>query len=234
MSGKLLFPELEDLSGDHRPMMVRAAAELFIERVVAFRESIDGRAVIVFPALIKERPPPATPETEDGQVYVVRGLTQRVYPALVVMLGYSPSYTRAHHWRRQAEYVNRHGHVCGFREVSTDDAQLELQLYFGVDTPVFARDRFRGLFEEILFARDVDVRRYPPVVCSSCSTRQERATVVRRIDRGRGFIVCEECGFRLDLPQEAARVPGARSRARSSRIGNTARCARPTSAPWSP
>jgi len=37
-------------------------------------------------------------------------------------------------------------------------------LYYGKSTPHFARTRFQGLFEEILFTRNVAVNKYAPVL----------------------------------------------------------------------
>jgi hypothetical protein len=38
----------------------------------------------------------------ESTVYVATGQVENVYPALVVLLGYSPSYQRTSQWRKQA------------------------------------------------------------------------------------------------------------------------------------
>ena len=57
------------------------------------------------PGLIKQKRPlqddlPATDDTS----YVVRGRVENLYASLVVLLGYTPSFTRINQWQNQAQY----------------------------------------------------------------------------------------------------------------------------------
>src|SRR5262249_35357906 len=65
----------------------------------------------------------------------------------------------------------------------------------------------QGLFEDFLRRRDVEIRRFPRVQCSNCSYAQERATIVRRLNQGRTYVGCEECGQRIELPPATALAP---------------------------
>ena len=79
-------------------------------------------------------------------------------------------------------------------------------LYYRKNTPEFVRSRFQGLFEEILHARSVTFKRYPPIVCPQCGRQQERSTVMKRIQEGRTFLFCVEDAEKISLPQTTGRI----------------------------
>lgn len=72
-------------------------------------------------------------------------------------------------------------------------------LYNGDRLPPDGRKQFQELFEQFLYQRDVEVTRFPPVVCPQ-GHRQERATVIKRVREGKRFVHCEECGEKTGLP----------------------------------
>jgi hypothetical protein len=88
-----------------------------------------------------------------------------------VLSSYAPSFQRINQWRKQAQYETVRGEICGFKLANDDAGELELVLYYGKDAPQFVRARFQGLFEVILFTRNVAVNKYGVVkkqvpVCS--------------------------------------------------------------------
>ncbi len=202
------FLEVEDLSDDERDTLLNAVTELFLKRNICFRESVDNQTFLIFPSLIFDRPPRMTgdAETVESTVYVVTGQVENVYPALVVLLGYSPSYQRTSQWRKQAQYETRRGEICGFKLANDDPGELELVLYYAKRAPDFARRRFQGLFEEILYTRNVSVKQYPPIFCPKCGRQQERSTIIRRIQHGETFLFCEQDGEKISLPQVVDRL----------------------------
>ncbi len=202
------FRDVEDLSDDERDTLLNAVTELFLKRNICFRESVDNQTFLIFPSLIFDRPPRMTgdAETVESTAYVVTGQVENVYPTLVVLLGYSPSYQRTYQWRKQAQYETRRGEICGFKLANDDPGELELVLYYAKHTPDFARRRFQGLFEEILYTRNVSVKQYPPVFCPKCRRQQERRTIIRRIQHGETFLFCEQDGEKISLPQVVERL----------------------------
>lgn len=66
--------------------------------------------------------------------------------------------------------------------------------------PEFGRSKFQGLFEEFLYQRDVEVTRFPPVICPN-GHRQERAAVVNILDEGAASMFCARCGQPIALPE---------------------------------
>ena len=55
------------------------------------------------------------------------------------------------------------------------------------------------MFEQFLYQRELDVTRFPPVVCPQ-GHRQKRATVIERVRQRKLFMFCDECGDRIALP----------------------------------
>ena len=131
------FPELEKLSPDERDILLDSAALLFLEHNVCFRETdpLNGKSFLVFPELINLKKPLLEDEqpTEDGAAYTVSGAVENVYASLVVLLGYTQTFTRTDQWRSHARYEVGDRLICGFRQEDERDGELDFVLYFGAD-----------------------------------------------------------------------------------------------------
>jgi len=197
------FQEVENLSEDERDILLNAATELFLDRNICFRESVDNQTFLIFPSLIADRPPRMIEDTEliEDVTYVVTGLIENLYPALVVLLGYAPSFQRMNQWRKQARYETVRGEICGFKQTNDEPGELELVLYYAKNTPEFVRDRFQGLFEEILHTHNVTISRFAPISCPKCGRQQEHSTIIRLIQEGEKFLFCPKDGKKISLPK---------------------------------
>jgi hypothetical protein len=201
LTGGYSFSELEKLSTDERDILLDSAALLFIEHNVCFRETdpLGGQSYLVFPELINLKKPVEDEQpTADGVAYTVSGAIENVYASLVVLLGYTQTFTRTNQWQNQARYVMGDGSICGFRQESNRDGELELVLYFGASVPKPGQKVFEGLFESFLARRNVTVFRYEPVFCPGGHTIN-RAVVRERLRGAKGFAFCAECGERAIL-----------------------------------
>jgi hypothetical protein len=118
----------------------------------------------------------------------------------VVLLGYTQTFTRTDQWRSQARYEVRDGLICGFRQDTEREGELDLVLYFGTNVGRPVRTLFQGLFESFLARRNLSVFRYEPVVCSN-GHALNRAVVRDQLRKGSTFAFCPECGERLTLPK---------------------------------
>lgn len=206
LAGEYAFPELAGLEERERDVLLDAAAVLFIEHNLCFRETLGAQTLLIFPALINQkRPVIEEVETVDDASYRVTGAVENVYAALVVQLGYTNTFSRTNQWQNQAEYETARGDVCGFRQVNEREGETELVLYYAKEK-AGARPLFQGLFEEFLRGRDVDVTKFPPVQCPKCGYRQQRTEVVKRIGEGKGFLFCGDCGKKIALPKEGEHV----------------------------
>ncbi len=200
LQGKFQFDELAGLSPTETQILLDAAILRFLEHNICFRETLNDDTLLIFPGLIKQKRPlqDDLPSTDDIS-YVVRGRVENLYASLVVLLGYTPSFTRINQWQNQAQYEMGENEICSFRLIEDREGEIEVVLYYGHRLPAHGRTQFQELFEQFLYQRDVEVTRFPPVVCPE-GHRQERATIIKRVREGKRFVHCEECGARTDLP----------------------------------
>jgi small GTP-binding protein len=203
LSGQYSIPELDGLARAERDILVDSAAALFLEHNVCFRETdpLNGRSYLVFPELINLKKPLLDEEpTDDGMAYTASGAVENVYASLVVLLGYTATFTRTNQWRNQARYEVEGGLACGFRLESEREGELDLVLSFGRAVQAPIRTVFQGLFESFLGRRDLTVLRFEPVVCSQ-GHPLNRAVLRERAAANQPFAFCPNCGEKLSLPK---------------------------------
>lgn len=201
------FPELKTLQPNERDVLLDAAALLFLEHNVCFRETDPLRMepYLVFPELINLKKPPDEAAAEDGAAYTVSGPTENVFASLVVLLGYTHAFTRTAQWHNNARYEVGDGLTCGFRQEGERDGELDFVLCFGPNVGLPVRTLFQGLFESFLARRNLTVMRYEPVRCSNgqCGRLLDRLVVRNRLKEGKTFTFCSDCGEKLPLPTMA-------------------------------
>jgi small GTP-binding protein len=202
LRGGYRFPELDGLTEEEQKTLLDAATALFLGRNLCFRETFSEQTLLAFPSLINEK----RPRSEEAEIledvsYRVSGAVENVYATLVVLLGYTNTFIRTNQWQNQAQYQLGANEVCGFRQATEHEGEIELVLYYGTKTPEDVRLLFQGMFERFLRRREVSVVRYPPVVCPQCDTRQQRAVVMEQIQRGRSSFFCPECGHEIPIPK---------------------------------
>jgi TIR domain len=215
LAGDYTLLELTVLPHDQREILLDAAVELFIRHNICFREAIGGTSLLVFPALINQGMPVSDSIVrEEDTSFVINGVSENVYAALVVLLGYTNILARKAQWRRQAEYELDPGELCGFQLVREDDGELEIVLYFSPETPEVSRRFFRAQVERIISRRKVTYLRIEQVRCS-CGYLQDRGSVHKRLLAAKDFIHCGDCGTRLQLAGATSVSPVDDSMARS-------------------
>ena len=200
LQGKYPFDELVGLAPAEQQILLDAAVLRFLGHNICFRETLNEENLLIFPALIKQKRPlqDDLPSTDDIS-YVVRGRVENLYASLVVLLGYTPSFTRINQWQNQAQYEMGDGEICGFRLIEDREGEIELVLYYGDRMPEAGRVKFRELFEQFLHQRDVNVARFPPVVCPN-GHRQKRAAVMEAVRERLPSLYCYKCGKQTELP----------------------------------
>jgi hypothetical protein len=205
LAGGYDFPELKGLHEGERDVLLDSAALLFLEHNVCFRETDPFRMepYLVFPELIYlKKPPEEEQATEDGVAYTVSGPTENVFASLVVLLGYTHTFTRTAQWQNNARYEVGERLVCGFRQEAERDGELDFVLCFGPTVGPPVRTLFQGLFESFLGRRNLTVLRYEPVHCSKSHTLN-RAVVREALQHGEENAFCSKCGEKLTLPKMA-------------------------------
>jgi hypothetical protein len=204
LSGGYKLAELEKLFPDERDVLLDSAAALFLEHNVCFRETdpLTSQTYLVFPELINLKRPAieeAQP-VEDGVAYTVTGAVENVYASLVVLLGYTHTFTRTNQWQNQARYEVGEKLVCGFRQEAEREGELQFVLNYGTDVGAPIRTLFQSLFESFLARRNLTVLRYEPVACSN-GHQLNRAVVREQVAAGADFAFCARCGDKVSLPK---------------------------------
>ena len=146
LQGKYPFDELAGLSPAESQILLDAAILRFLEHNICFRETLGDETLLIFPGLIKQKRPlqDDLPSTDDIS-YVVRGRVENLYASLVVLLGYTPSFTRINQWQNQAQYEMDEGEICGFRLIEDREGEIELVLYYGDRMPASGRTQVSGI-----------------------------------------------------------------------------------------
>jgi small GTP-binding protein len=200
LQGKYPFDELAGLSPAESQILLDAAILRFLQHNICFRETLGNETLLIFPGLIKQKRPlqDDLPSTDDIS-YVVRGRVENLYASLVVLLGYTPSFTRINQWQNQAQYEMGEGEICGFRLIEDREGEIELVLYYGDQMPAGGRVKFQELFEQFLYHRDVEVTPFPPVVCAN-HHQQKRNAVMEAVRERLLSMFCYRCGNQIDLP----------------------------------
>jgi small GTP-binding protein len=105
LRGAYPFDELAGLSAAESQILLDAAILRFLQHNICFRETLGDETRLIFPGLIKQKRPlkDDLPAADDIS-YVVRGRVENLYASLVVLLGYTPSFTRINQWQNQAQY----------------------------------------------------------------------------------------------------------------------------------
>jgi len=124
-----------------------------------------------------------------------------VYAALVVLLGYTSTFTRTNQWHNHARYVVGDGLVCGLRKEAEREGELDFVLYFGATVGAPIRTLFQSLFESFLAlaSRELTIYRYDVVRCAK-SHQINRAVVREQLADGADYAFCGRCGQRAVLP----------------------------------
>ncbi len=206
LAGGYVFPELADLSEEERAILLDSAALLFLEHNVCFRETdpLSMESYLVFPELINlKKPVGEYKPIEEGATYTVRGATENVFASLVVLLGYTHTFTRTDQWQNHARYEVGDGLACGFRQDAERDGELDFVLYFGLTVPRPVRTLFQSLFENFLARRNLTVIRYESIRCSN-GHQLNKAVIRELLQSGEESVFCPKCGEKLALPKEKA------------------------------
>ena len=205
LAGGYGFRELEGLQEDEGEALLDAAAGLFLARHIAFRETVQENSVLVAPSLINEkRPKDEAAGTTDDVSYRVSGAVENVYASLVVQLGYTDEFQRdQQRWQNHAQFEIAKKQICGFRQATEGEGEIELVLYYSEAVPAEARRLFQATFERFLRRLQVEVKRIPVVDCTKCARRQPRGTVIENIEGNESSFFCSKCGTELKTPAAA-------------------------------
>ncbi|MBX6752326.1 MAG: hypothetical protein IRY85_22140, partial [Micromonosporaceae bacterium] len=166
LAGEYRFPELDGLSTTERTLLLDSAVVMFLARNVCFRSAdpLSNRTYLVFPELINLHRPTYADHApvEEAIAYGVTGAVENLYASIVVILGYTNTFSRTDQWRNHARYTVGDGLECELRVETEGPGELTLVVSFGRDVPDRIRALFQGLVESLLDRRDLVVAGVPP------------------------------------------------------------------------
>lgn len=230
LSGEDRFSEVMALSVADREVLIDTAVRRFLERNIAFRQvdPLTLRVFLVFPQLIDlDKPPTPGEHMRDGPVYTATGAVENLYASLVVLLGYTGTFTHSDQWRHHARYVVGDGLVCGFRMESASDAEVAFTLYFAPGVDAHIQILFQGLFESLLVRPNLTVRRMADARCVKGHLLDRSAVLASRA-RGVAQLACPICGETgelkyLELPSPLTEEEATHLRRERRRVDDRAR-----------
>ncbi len=209
LQGVFQFPELSRIAEEQQKLLIESAITRLIDHHICFRERYGVDDLLIFPSLIRQKRPSITDSVFDDVSYIATGNVKDIYPALVVLLGYTNSFKRFNLWQNQVqyEYEDKEYQVCGFKLDQEQAEEIELVLYYGDRMPEKGRRSFQELFELFISQREVQVQRFPPVVCPE-GHLQARTSMIKRSIEEKYYAFCNECGKRFEIPKiEALEKP---------------------------
>jgi small GTP-binding protein len=209
LAGRYRPSELEALSETDRDVLLDAVIVRFLDRNICFRQTdpLTSRVYLVFPGLINMRKPSidGDPPVEDGVAYTARGSVQNLYASLVVLLGYTATFTRTNQWRDHARYVVGQDMICGFRLEAEREGEVDFVLYFGTSVGAPIRTLFQSLFESFLAGGNLEVGRFTPVICAN-GHQLNRSAVREQVAKRNPSMFCPDCGERATIPSVDAPI----------------------------
>ena len=212
LRGEVATRGTEQLSTEDRIVLINAAVVLFLRHNICFRQTVDTDTLLIFPALINQKPPLLAPDDiVEFMTYRISGAVENVYAALVVQLGYTGAFKRTNQWQNQAEYETLAGAMCGFRQTAESEGEIEMVLYHSKRNPG-GRPLFQVLFETFLATREVVVRKFGAAECGRCGDRPDRSEIIRRVNAGKTQMFCSECGYSIALAEDGGLAGGAARR----------------------
>lgn len=195
------FIEVASLSSLEREILLDTTILLFIKHAICFRTSFNSAPLLIFPSLINEKRPLIDEvEVFEDVSYKVSGPVENVYASLVVLLGYTNIFVRSNQWQNQAQYQVSEGELCGFKQISNIENEIEFVLYYSANVLAHNKSLFQGLFERFLSKRELTIHKYVPVSCDNCREPLDRNVMMLQISKQRFFSHCNNCGAKLKLP----------------------------------
>lgn len=217
LRGDYQFPEVAGLAPAEAGMLIDGVAQSFLAHNVCFRETLGSTTFLIFPSLINQRKPAlGSDKTVDDVSYVISGAVETIYASLVVLLGYTNTFTRTNQWQNQAQYEIASGDICGIRQTSERDGDIHIVHYYSERSRPQTRALFQALFESFLEDRQVNYFKYAVVQCTECGYTAEREEVIRRTKGSKTFIFCGECGAKIILTGNV--IPSATSTTSHSKV----------------
>ncbi|MGC8774488.1 MAG: DUF4365 domain-containing protein [Chlorobaculum sp.] len=194
------FTGVDQLPRPDEELLLRAMVQTFLDHSLCIAEETPHGRQLVFPSQYRrERDIPKEPDVFVS--YAFNGEWQTIWTTLVVRLWYGNDFRHKELWRNAAEFASSRGHLLGLKiDNRQGEGEATISLFFDVATPDDLKVIFIEYVHRHLARYGCNVTRDRRYVCTACGKRVTDLDAVRkRLDAGKGFIICQECDEKVPL-----------------------------------
>jgi small GTP-binding protein len=148
----------------------------------------------------------------EGQAlfFEFEGPIEKIYATLAVRLSRSGLFVKKGLWKDAITYTARPGGECGLFQEVIDEGRARLILFFKPQTTELTRFYFEDFVAQHLQRSAISgsVQRFRLFTCPEPTCREPilHSTVVKRRERGFNWLLCSNCGTRVDLSDREERL----------------------------
>jgi small GTP-binding protein len=198
---------------EHEVLLLLAMIEDMLRQELALLERTPDGNYLVFPSeatrVNEEMPDP------EGKtlIFEFEGSVRNIYATLTVRLSRSGLFRKKALWKDAITYTTpRVGGLCGLFLQPIGEGRARLTLFFDSKASEETRFHFEDYIENHLQRGAIpgSVRRFRLFICPEPSCREPipHTTVLKRRRRGFDWLLCSNCGTRIDLADREERLSG--------------------------
>jgi small GTP-binding protein len=204
LSGDLTYhSSMARLQADEERFVLLAMHQILVERGLCLREQTERGPLLVFPSYYRRERPELVGHPAVLVSYHFNGFLDDIYATLVVRLHHTQSFQQDQLWRYAADFKTFTGKQLGVKLTRLAEGSGELEVYFDPTIAMDAKIIFSKYAHEHLLQNGRAVVRLRHYVCPHCGTPvKNREVAMRRLEEGRGNILCVSCEDRIPLWDE--------------------------------
>lgn len=197
---------------DQEVILLLAVIQDLLRHELALREETVEGTYLVFPSQCT-RVNYELPDPEGkALVFDFEGSIQNIYVTLAVRLASSELFAKKELWNDAITYTARVGGICGMFLQQIGDGRGRLTLFFDQQATEETRFHFENYIENHLQRRAIpgSIHRSRFFTCPEPSCREpvSASIVQKRRARGLNWLICSNCGTRVELADRAERLTG--------------------------
>ncbi|HEX7735566.1 MAG TPA: TIR domain-containing protein [Ktedonobacteraceae bacterium] len=191
-------------------ILLLAVIQDLLRYELALREETVEGTFLIFPSL-STRVNYDLPDPEGkALVFDFEGSIQNIYVTLAVRLSSSGLFARKEFWKDAITYSAGAGGTCGMFLQPRGDGYGRLTLFYDRLTTEETRFHFENFVEQHLLRRSVpgSVKRKRLFTCPepTCQEPVPPSIVEKRRERGLNWLICSNCGTRVELADREERL----------------------------
>lgn len=195
---------------DQEAILLLAVIQDLLQHELALREETVEGTYLIFPSQCTRVNYDLPDPGGKALVFEFEGSMQNIYVTLAVRLANSELFTKKELWNNAITYTAGVGGVCGMFLQPIGDGRGRLTLFFDQQATEETRFHFENYVENHLLRRAIpgSIRRSRLFVCPdpSCGEPVPPSIVLKRRERGLNWLICSNCGTRIELADRTERL----------------------------